>query len=112
LERLVMGNPFYGRAWADKSLSRAYKYSGLSALISEKGIEKVERQGMVPYFEYTETVKVKAYFDDADSILARLDMYGSDSIANVAFWRLGQEDAAIWKSISIAPRPAVVVGIE
>jgi spore germination protein len=100
IEKLVMGNPFYGRAWADKSLSRAYKYSGLSELISEKGIEKVERQGMVPYFEYSETVTVRAYFDDAASILARLGMYGADSIANVAFWRLGQEDSAIWKLIS------------
>jgi spore germination protein len=105
-EKLVMGNPFYGRAWADKSLSRAYKYSGLSALISEKKIEKVEREGAVPYFEYSETVTVRAYFDDAASMLARLGMYGSASIANVAFWRLGQEDTAIWKSISVAPRAA------
>jgi spore germination protein len=105
-EKLVMGNPFYGRAWADKSLSRAYKYSGLSALISEKRIEKVEREGAVPYIEYSETVKVRAYFDDAASTLARLGMYGAASIANVAFWRLGQEDTAIWKSISIAPRTA------
>jgi spore germination protein len=102
VEKLVMGNPFYGRAWADKSLSRAYKYSGLSALRAEKGIEKVERQGEVPYFEYSETVTVRAYFDDAASILARLGMYFGRSIANVAFWRLGQEDPAIWKQIAVS----------
>jgi spore germination protein len=102
VEKLVMGNPFYGRAWADKSLSRAYKYSGLSAIITEKGIDKVERQGTVPYFEYSETVTVRAYFDDAASILARLGMYFARSIANVAFWRLGQEDPSIWKAIAIS----------
>lgn len=112
-EKLVMGNPFYGRAWADKSLSRAYKYSGLSALIEEKGIAKIERQGAVPYFEYSETVTVRAYFDDAASIQARLGMYSARSIKNVAFWRLGQEDPSIWKAISVsaaaplsAPAPA------
>jgi spore germination protein len=105
VEKLVMGNPFYGRAWADKSLSRAYKFSGLSALRAEKGIEKVERQGDVPYFEYSETVTVRAYFDDAASILARLGMYVARSISNVAFWRLGQEDPAIWKRIAVSAAP-------
>jgi len=109
--KLVMGNPFYGRAWADKSLSRAYKYSGLSSLISEKGIERVDRQDGVPYIEYSETVRVRAYFDDLASILSRLGMYSSASIENVAFWRLGQEDAAVWKSISVAPRPAIADGV-
>ncbi len=98
--RLVMGNPFYGRAWADKSLSRAYKHSAISTLIAEKGVEKVERLGEVPFFEYAETVTVRAYFDDAASTRARLAMYAGASVRNIAFWRLGQEDPGIWDLIA------------
>jgi spore germination protein YaaH len=100
-EKLVMGAPFYGRAWADKDLSRAYKYSSLSSLMAEKGIEEVRRDGEIPYVEYSESVKVKVFFDDSASTLARLKMYRASSVRNIAFWRLGQEDASIWRSLTI-----------
>jgi spore germination protein YaaH len=100
--KLVMGAPFYGRAWADKSPSRAYKYSSLASLIAEKEIGLIQREGDIPFVEYVETVNVKAFFDDAASILARLGMYSSSSVRNVAFWRLGQEDPGVWDSIAVA----------
>jgi spore germination protein len=104
---LVMGAPFYGRAWADKSLSRAYKHSSLVKLIDEKGIETFRREDGIPYAEYLETVSVKLFFEDYDSTLARLDMYRAASVRNVAFWRLGQEDPRVWGAISAAsPEPA------
>jgi spore germination protein len=101
--RLVMGLPFYGRAWADKARSRAYKYSSLLELKAEKGIVDVQRRGDIPFMEYSETVNVKIYFDDLQSTLARLAMYQAASIRNVAFWRLGQEDPGIWGGIALAP---------
>lgn len=102
-KKLVMGAPFYGRAWADKDLSRAYKYSSLSSLMAEKGIEEVQRDGEVPYLEYSESVKVRVFFDDSTSTLARLRMYRASSVRNIAFWRLGQEDREIWRSLAIEP---------
>jgi hypothetical protein len=104
-EKLVMGNPFYGRAWADKSLSRAYKHSAISSLVAEKRIEKIEREDWIPFFEYVETVTVRAYFEDAVSTFARLSLYSSVGTKKVAFWRLGQEDGVVWKFISIADQP-------
>ncbi len=102
-EKLVMGSPFYGRAWADKSLSRAYKHSALSAIIEEKGLPALRRSGEIPFFEYDETVTVRLYFDDAASTLSRLSLYRAASVRNVAFWRLGQEDPAIWAALAGAP---------
>jgi spore germination protein YaaH len=101
--KLVMGAPFYGRAWADKITSRAYKYSGLASLIEEKSIASIQRQGEIPFVEYVETVNVKAFFDDTASTLARLAMYRSASVGNIAFWRLGQEDPGIWEGIAASP---------
>jgi spore germination protein YaaH len=109
--KLVMGAPFYGRAWADKDLSRAYKYSSLSDLFAEKGIEEVQRDGDVPYVEYSESVKVKVFFDDSASTLARLKMYRESSVRNIAFWRLGQEDKTIWQSLGIDAGPASGVNV-
>jgi len=105
-EKLVMGLPFYGRAWADKSLSRAYKYSSLAKIIGDKGIGDIQRRDEIPYIEYAETVNVKVYFDDSASTVARLGLYLGASVRNVAFWRLGQEDSAVWASISVAAAPA------
>jgi hypothetical protein len=104
-DKLVMGLPFYGRAWADKSLSRAYKYSSLAQLIDEKGIWNIQRKDEIPYLEYEETVSVKVYFDDYASTLLRLGMYRDASVRNVAFWRLGQEDAAVWGSLAVSTAP-------
>jgi spore germination protein len=100
--KLVMGLPFYGRAWADKSPSRAYKYSSLVELKAEKGIESVQREGGIPFMEYQEQVRVKVFFDDLESTFARLAMYRSAEVRNVAFWRLGQEDPGIWGGLAIA----------
>jgi hypothetical protein len=104
--KLVMGAPFYGRAWVDKSLARAYKYSSLLKLIDEKQLGPIRRKGDIPFMEYVELVNVKVYFDDYDSTLARLTMYRSSSVRNIAFWRLGQEDSGIWGAIAVSAASA------
>jgi spore germination protein len=101
--KLVMGAPFYGRAWADKNLSRAYKYSGFAGLVEEKQLGAVQRREGIPFVEYVETVSVKAYFEDAASAYLRLSMYKAASIDKVAFWRLGQEDPTVWEAIAVTP---------
>lgn len=97
--KLVMGLPFYGRAWADKKPARAYKYSSVESLVEEKSIGVFFRDKEVPWFRYEETVSVVVYYDDADSTAYRLGLYRDAGIGAVAFWRLGQEDRRVWKSI-------------
>lgn len=105
-EKLVMGVPFYGRAWADKTHSRAYKHSGVAGLLREKDILSQGREGAVPAFRYRETVDVAVFYEDAASLMARISLYAGMGVGHVAFWRLGQEDPDFWAAYAAAPPAA------
>lgn len=100
-EKLVMGLPFYGRAWGDSNPSKAYRFSTLSRLMNDKSITEVYRSGEVPWFEYEQTVRVKVFYEDYHSIFARSRLYHDAKVQNIAFWRLGQEDPAVWAGLRI-----------
>lgn len=96
--KLIMGLPFYARAWGTPNPSKAYKYSTLSNVAAEKRIDlgAADRTGGHPHFSYTETVNVSVYFDDAESVFQRAEMYRAAGVDKIGFWRLGQEAPGIW----------------
>lgn len=108
--KLVMGLPFYGRAWADRSHSKAYRHRTVAQLMEEFRVRTPSRSNHVPWFEYTTTVNVKVFYEDAVSLGRRVDLYTGQGITQVAFWRLGQEDPAVWNKLtqSVAGTPDAV----
>ncbi|MCL2879418.1 MAG: glycosyl hydrolase family 18 protein [Treponema sp.] len=100
-DKLIMGLPFYGRAWGSVNPSRALVYSGVQSLIDEHRVRNVRRENGIPVFTYEVSVPVTVYYEDEYSLSVRMNMYSSQGVAAIAFWRLGQETQAVWKLLQI-----------
>jgi spore germination protein YaaH len=96
-EKLIMGLPFYGRAWGNRTTSQAYVYSTIERIIRENDISRIQREEGIPTFSYDVTVSVRVYYEDEYSLSTRMDMYRSMGVNAIGFWRLGQETAGVWR---------------
>ena len=95
-EKLIMGLPFYGRRWGNITPNTAFIYSSIEDIIREQDIMEIQRENGVPYFEYETPVSMTVFFEDAYSLVTRLEMYKNIGVKSVGFWRLGQETLAFW----------------
>jgi spore germination protein len=100
--KLVMGLPLYGRAWQDKRLARALRFSHVQDLVAEKGRETSYSAEKGSTFEYTESVVVTVYFEDLRSLLEKLRLYESRAVGAVSFWRIGQGPPRLWGTLAVA----------
>lgn len=107
--KLVMGIPFYGRAWADYDTAGAYRFSSVDRLFRgnyaegklPEGTEvsEVTYEKGIPTFTLKRNVTYKFYFDNTGSLISRMAMYKDLGVSSVGFWRVGQEDKEIWSKL-------------
>ncbi|GHV61769.1 hypothetical protein AGMMS49587_06800 [Spirochaetia bacterium] len=100
-EKLIMGLPFYGRAWGDTNPSKAYVYSGIERIRGENNVTEVRRENGIPTFNYEVPVSVKVYYEDDYSLAVRMDLYRTLGVNSIGFWRLGQETLAVWNQLKL-----------
>jgi spore germination protein YaaH len=100
-EKLIMGIPFYGRAWGNTSTSRALINATTEKIKKEHGVETVKRLNGVPTFTYDVTVRVTVFYEDEYSLATRMEMYQGQGVEAIGFWRLGQESTAIWPLLNL-----------
>lgn len=100
-EKLIMGLPLYGRVWQKGEVARSLKYPQTLELW-KKVNTPVKREGDgTPYFEFEETVRAVAYYEDERTLEKKLSLYNTNGINAVAFWKLGQGPAALWKHVEL-----------
>jgi len=100
-EKLIMGIPFYGRAWEDKNHHRALIYSTTESIIEEYKVKEIKRENGIPTFDYVANLAVKVYYNDEYSISTLMEMYKSMKINAIGFWRIGQETPKVWEIIKL-----------
>ena len=100
-EKLIMGIPFYGRAWASTNHAQAYVYTGIERIMNENKVTEIKRETGIPTFGYDISVSMKVYYEDEYSISTRMEMYHSMGITAIGFWRLGQETPAVWNLLKV-----------
>lgn len=100
-KKLVMGVPFYGRSWADKTTAGAWYFTGANRIMTENGVEEVTYENDIPKFEFDMTVHVTGYFNDIYSVLNLCRMYEEAGVQKIGFWRIGQEDPEFWDWLEI-----------
>ncbi len=100
-DKIVMGLPLYGRAWQDKRLAKALRFRNVQDIVAEKKSMPSYTSELGAYFEYSENVIVKVFYDDMRTILDKLQLYRAKNIAAVSFWRIGQGPSELWSSIDV-----------
>jgi spore germination protein YaaH len=101
-DKIVMGVPLYGRAWQDKKLARALRFKSVQDIVAEKKSTSSYASELGAYFEYSENVVVKVFYDDDRSIMEKLQLYRARDINSVSFWRVGQGPPELWDNIENA----------
>jgi spore germination protein YaaH len=100
-EKLIMGIPFYGRAWGNTNPSRAYIFSGIERIKRENDVRQIRRSEGIPTFSYEIPVSVTVFYEDDFSLSVRMEMYRSLGVKSIGFWRLGQESPTVWDILEL-----------
>jgi spore germination protein YaaH len=95
-DKLIMGMPFYGRAWGERNPAGAYRFSSVQRVIGETGVQIDRDAEGLPLFRFQESIFFTMHFDDVHSIRLRLRDFLDGGIKNIGFWSFGLEDPRVW----------------
>jgi spore germination protein YaaH len=99
-DRLILGIPFYGYDWnvTQGPPARALRFDQVRELLDATGaVPELDQRTRSRTFRYESNGdRHEVWYEDAESLAAKLELVGRFRLAGVGAWRLGQEDPAFW----------------
>jgi len=98
--KILLGIPFYGYNWGPGG-TRALAYTDVVATVFATGAQiQMDAASQSPSFSYGGH---QVWFENSDSLKAKLNLVSAHNLAGWGAWRLGQEDPNFW-SLAVGSR--------
>ncbi|MCT8977775.1 glycosyl hydrolase family 18 protein [Clostridium sp. CX1] len=100
--KIVLGVASYGYDWSLNG-AKAYGIDSIYKLAETYNAEiHWDDKSQSPYFEYKDKSGAAhtVWFENSTSLSYKLDVVNSNSLAGIAIWRLGLENADYWSTIN------------
>jgi spore germination protein YaaH len=99
--KVVLGIPLYARSWSGTGVNAGPYASMVAQALGEPGVSyEYDFQAATPeLLSDPGGVATQLWFDDADSLLRKIDAVSGLGLAGVAAWVAGDEDPAFWSVI-------------
>ncbi|MCC6628976.1 MAG: peptidoglycan hydrolase [Chloroflexi bacterium] len=111
LATTVLGIPLYGYDWVTnkepRPRARSVSHTGANELLARPGAQRGYDEGRhSEWGRYRDgDDEREVWFESARSIRAKLELMQALGLGGAAFWRLGQEDPAVWAALRSMATP-------
>jgi spore germination protein YaaH len=107
--KVLLGLPFYGYDWnlSQGGNASAYDYPTILDLVrNNAGTISFDEGSQSPYADYVQNNQYhRAWFENARSLSAKLDIMYRNNLRGWAAWRLGQEGSDYWPVLNSVANP-------
>ncbi|WP_051914481.1 glycosyl hydrolase family 18 protein [Thermorudis peleae] len=109
--QLLLGLSLYGYDWDTVAgpPAKALRFDQVQVLMQQPGVQTgFDPQAQEPWITYVDSQQHlhQVWYANAASIAARFRFMLDQTLAGFAFWRLGQEDPAVWNEVAQLNTPA------
>ena len=102
--KFILGIPLYGFDWNkdNDSSAEGLTYEDVqNLLVKFDKNEQWDAKSSSPYFFYEEDGNThEVWFENSRSVMAKMELAKKAGFGGVTFWRLGEEDQAIWPLVN------------
>lgn len=102
IDKLIIGLPLYGYDWGE-SMGEAVMFDDVMNRVTEYEGEVVRDEvdgGLTAYYALDE-IEHDVWFDDAESVIQKIELARERGVYQFVFWRLGGEDVELWNKLNI-----------
>lgn len=103
-QKVLLGMAAYAYDWKSGTTQGIARSVPQAMSVAAKYGAEIQWDGVaqVPYYSYTNDKGEQriVYFENAQSMAAKLDIVKSNNLAGIAMWRMGLEDPAVWQTVA------------